>query len=319
MSRAGKRAERLIKMERLYLQRGFTDQEMADRLGVNRSTVWKDRQTLGENVALLDDGRGRYRLDRRDYISNVRLNLYEALTLYLAARRASRQTQMAQLHATAALEKLAEALQQPMTQRLVKAAHGVPSRRDPTHGAKILETLARGWVERIVVHIHYRAISADTTKAHRVRPYLIEPSQWSDSVYVIGHSDRADGLVVLKTERIVRASLTTERFEWPDDFDDEQLLRHAWGIWYTPEAPDEVRLRFASGRVTQRVKESVWHPLETVTDTADGGCEWTCPVDEWHEMLPWIRSWGADVEVLDPPELRASLEAEARRLAEVYG
>jgi CRISPR-associated endonuclease/helicase Cas3 len=318
MSRAKQRAERLRDMERFYVDRAYSDQEMADKLGVTRATVWKDRQLLSGSIAFISEGDGRYRIDRRSYISSVRLNLYEALTLYLAARRASRQTQMAEKHAVGALEKLAAALQQPMTERLVKAAHGVATGRRSVDGARILETLAEGWVERRVVRIEYRAFGAGETKIHRVRPYLIEPSQWSDSVYLIGHSDRAKRLTVLKTERIARAWSTTEQFEWPEDFDEEQLLRHAWGIWYTPEAPVEVRLRFTPGRVTQRVKESVWHPLETLTDTADGGCEWVCPVDEWHEMLPWIRSWGGDCEVLAPPDLRAELVAESARVAAMY-
>jgi hypothetical protein len=51
---------------------------------------------------------------------------------------------MAAKHAVGALEKLAAALQQPMTERLVKAAHGVPTGRRTADGARILETLAEG-------------------------------------------------------------------------------------------------------------------------------------------------------------------------------
>ncbi len=318
MNRSMSRAARLKEMERLYVQRPFSDIEMADRLGVARSTVYKDRQLLDMECPITQIGDGRYRIDRAVYMSAIRVNLHEALALYLAARRASRQTQSARMHASNALEKLATALQQPMTQRLVLAAETVPSRGTDT-GTKIMETIARGWVEGIVVNIHYRAADAETTKRHRVRPYLIEPSQWSDSVYVIGHSDRADAVLAFKTERIERASLTTEQFEPPDDFDEEHLLRHAWGIWYNDREPVTVRLRFSPGHVTRRVKESVWHPAESLDDHEDGGCIWECAVADWHEMLPWIRSWGADCQVLEPPALRADLLRESREMAALYG
>jgi CRISPR-associated endonuclease/helicase Cas3 len=36
------------------------------------------------------------------------------------------------------------------------------------------------------------------------------------------------------------------------------------------------------------------------------------------DMLPWVRGWGADCEVLEPETLRKALEREVRRLAEVY-
>jgi CRISPR-associated endonuclease/helicase Cas3 len=42
-------------------------------------------------------------------------------------------------------------------------------------------------------------------------------------------------------------------------------------------------------------------------------------VGDWLEMLPWIRGWGADVEVVGPEELREKMLAESRRMAKVYG
>ncbi len=39
---------------------------------------------------------------------------------------------------------------------------------------------------------------------------------------------------------------------------------------------------------------------------------------EWREMLPWVRGWGADVEVLEPEGLRNALKQEARELVELY-
>ncbi len=35
-------------------------------------------------------------------------------------------------------------------------------------------------------------------------------------------------------------------------------------------------------------------------------------------MAPWVRGWGADVEVLDPPEFREHMRKEVQRLRELY-
>jgi len=56
-----------------------------------------------------------------------------------------------------------------------------------------------------------------------------------------------------------------------------------------------------------------------VEEQPDGFLIWRAQVAEPQEMLPWIRGWGADVEVLEPEGLRRALEWEARRLAKVYG
>jgi CRISPR-associated endonuclease/helicase Cas3 len=46
---------------------------------------------------------------------------------------------------------------------------------------------------------------------------------------------------------------------------------------------------------------------------------WTAEIDEVKEMLPWIRGWGADCEVLEPAELREKVKGELRRQAGMYG
>ena len=50
----------------------------------------------------------------------------------------------------------------------------------------------------------------------------------------------------------------------------------------------------------------------------NGDLIWSTQVAEWREMLPWIRGWGADVEVLEPKALRREIEREVLRLAKVY-
>jgi CRISPR-associated endonuclease/helicase Cas3 len=37
------------------------------------------------------------------------------------------------------------------------------------------------------------------------------------------------------------------------------------------------------------------------------------------EMYPWIRGWGADVEILEPAELRERFRGEVERMKEIYG
>lgn len=319
MSKGLNRSERLKEMERLYVQRGYTDIEMGERLGVTRTTAYKDRILLETQIPLVKDVNGRWRIDRSRYISEIRVDLYEALFLYLSARRASRQTQFAGKHAANGVGKLATALHQPMTQRLVQTADLLAREKGKGEKTAVLETIAKAWAENTEVLLDYHALEAKTPKTHTVKPYLIEPSHWSDSIYLIGYSDLNKAIIPFKLERIERATPTQKHFDPPNDFDEQTLLRHAWGIWYADKDPITVKLHFAPGRATRRLKESVWHPTEEVTDTADGGCIWQAKVDEWQEMLPWIRGWGADCEVLGPKRLRERMIMEAKEMAEKYG
>ena len=318
MGKGMNKSERLAEMKRLYIQRALSDIEMADRLGVDRATAYRDRIELTVEYPIEPDVEGRYRIDRAKLISEIKVNLHEALTLYLAARKTSRQTRFQQPHAASALEKLAATLRQPMTERLLNAAQRLLKQEKAPERVRVLETLAQGWVEQRRVRIRYQGLKSLGVSNHTINPYLMEPSIWSDSIYVIAYSDVFEKILPFKVDRIESAALSGETFEIADDFDDQQLLKHAWGIWYADEEPVTVKLRF-NAEATRRVKESIWHPLEEVGDTEDGGCLWSAQVAEWREMLPWVRGWGADVEVLEPRALRETLMGEAKAMAEMYG
>ncbi len=311
------KAERLSEMKRLYIQRAFTDMDMAERLGVDRTTIYRDRMELTREYPIEQDDEGRYRIDRLKLISEIKVNLHEALNLYLAARKASRQTRFYQPHAASALEKLASALRQPMTERLLKTADALLRQEKGSERVKILETVTQAWVEQKKVRVRYQPLGLDEFRNHTICPYLIEPSIWSDSVYVIAYSEETEKVTPFKVDRIDTATLRGEGFNLPENFDDQEMLKHAWGIWFKERAPVKVKLHFSSV-VTRRVKESIWHPLETVTDLPDGSCLWSADVAEWREMLPWIRGWGAEVEVLEPDGLRKAIEKEAKKLARLY-
>ncbi len=92
------KAERLEEMKRLYIQRAFSDIELAERLGVDRTLVYRDRIELTGQYPIEKDDQGRYRIPRTKLISEIKVNLHEALTLYLAARKTSRQTRFHHPH-----------------------------------------------------------------------------------------------------------------------------------------------------------------------------------------------------------------------------
>ncbi len=323
MSRGMTKYERLEEMVRLYHQRAFSDIEMAKRLSmpdhrVDRTTVYRYRKELEAKHPFVQDDDGHWRIDRTRFLSNIQVNVREGLSLYLAARRASQQTQNGGRDAASALEKLAMALRQPMTERLVQAADVILQQKSDANRDKIFETVANAWVEGRRLRIRYQGLAGTRPYEDVISPYLIEPTPWSDAVYVIGPSDKLNDVVSYRLDRIEHAFMSGETFTIPNDFDEKSLLRHAWGVWRGAGDPVRVRLKFAPGPAAKRLKESVWHPLEKVSDTDGGGCTWETPIAEWREMVPWVRSWGADVIVEEPAELRAEIEKTATRYARQY-
>ncbi len=307
---------------RIYAQPGlgYTDEGLAKRLDVGRDAIFKRRKKLSLEYPFKQTGRGRWRIDIEKLISQVPVSQNEALVLYLATRRFSRNTPLAKRYVQEALEKLALALYQPMTEKLVKAASNVPDHPDAERREQILNELMRAWSEKSVIRIKYHALKGKETIWHEVSPYLIEPSPWSDSVYVVGYSNTTETIIPFSIERIEKAMLTSAPFKDCAPDEEEKLLQYAWGIWRSDKGPERVKLRFTGRRAVRRLRESIWHPDQEIDGPEDGSyATWEAPIAEWREMLPWIRGWGADVEVLHPPPLREALKREARRLAEKYG
>jgi CRISPR-associated endonuclease/helicase Cas3 len=318
MSRGFMRSERLEEMKRLYIMQAFSDIEMGKRLDVDRTTVFKDRRDLESEYPFVQDSDGRWRIDKKRYVSAIKFNLHEALAVYLAARRVSRQTRIAQPHVANAIQKLAAALRQPMTERLVAAGESLLAQSAQPERVKVLEAIAEAWASQQKVRITHQGLRARQAQTHLVSPYLIEPSLLGDGTYLIGHSDVFNDVATFKVERIERAVVTGEPFTLPQDFDEAKLLQHAWGIWYGEGEPQTVKLRFFGEQVTRRVKETIWHPSQKPIEDTSDGCIWTAEVAEWREMVPWVRGWGADVEVVEPEELRETLMAEVRKLTTLY-
>ncbi|RLD04061.1 MAG: hypothetical protein DRI32_06380, partial [Chloroflexi bacterium] len=140
------------------------------------------------------------------------------------------------------------------------------------------------------------------------------------STYLIGRSKnkKTDELRTYKLERVQSVQLTNEDYEIPEDFDGLAILRNAWSI-IAGEKTLEVILRF-SPKVKERVLETRWHPSQKTEDDSDkeGWLRWSAQVADTKDMLPWVRGWGADVEVLEPKDLQKELRKETRKLMNLY-
>ena len=301
--------------------RGYTDQELGDHFEVGREAIFKRRKRLAETMGFefIETERGRYRIDDKTFLSNLRVSRAEALVLYVAARRLSRSTRLSRKLVQAALEKLALALYQPMTEQLVKAAAKSPEHPKAKKHHEIVDELLKGWLQGRKVKIHYRGLAGDQAQTHYIEPYLVEPSPWSDSVYVIAYSNVFEKVFPFKLERIERAFVSGETYQIPGDFSEDMLFDYAWGIWQSDKPPQTVRLRFTGRIAVRRVQESIWHPHQKTELQPDGSLIWQAEIAEWREMLPWVRGWGSSVTVLAPESLRRALKREARQLAALYG
>ncbi len=326
MSRSTSKAERLNHIEQLLLSntRGIRKADIARRLGVHRSTAGRDIEELCRRLPIWESDEGRLGINRDDYLTEVRFTIHESMAVHLATRLMATRLDKHNPHAAAALRKLGRALKPcaPLVARhLMQSADALDAGglRVNRNYLRTLETITTGWSQGIPVRLEYVA-GDGRERRFTFEPRFIEPYAVGRTTYAIGWVRERDALRTLKLERIRACDLLEEeRYEVPKDFDARTFLMDAWGIWFTvDDAVTEVILRF-SPAVAKRVHETQWHPSEVVEHLPDGSLEWRARVSEWQEMLPWVRGWGGEVEVVAPEAMREDLAEEARALARMYG
>lgn len=321
MSRIENKSARLAQIEALLMDHpeGLTQSQIASRLGVHRSTILRN---LADLRAPTFEENGRIIIDREAYLVNLRLNLHEALAIHLAGRMMTTRLDRQNPHAASAFRKLGVALERlaPQISRFVRSSANSfdndTKLQDPRY-LQVLEKLTIAWAKNQKVYLWYRSSEAGVVKEYTFCPFFIEVGAVGQAIYSIGQIEPADEMRTFKIERVERIELSGEIFTMPVNFNPDKLMGQAWGIWYTDQEPVEVVLKF-SPKVATRVRETRWHPGEQVVPMEDGTLIWRAFIAEPREMMPWVRGWGADVEVIEPMELRKGIAQEMRRAAALY-
>jgi len=324
MSRAENKATRLLQIENLLLAHpeGLTQSQIAERVQVDRSTIMRYIPDFPKHIYYDEEDGRRWKVDRTADLINVCFNLHEATAVHLASRLLATRIDKQNPYAASTLRKLGFALKRiapHISHHLSQSADVMDTaaqRHDPNF-LRTLEQLTLAWAEGRKVKIWHRQTSSDKAYSYIFSPYFIEPYAVGQSVHVIGFREPPKAIRTFKIERIERIEAFNERYSIPADFDPRNLLKDAWGIWYTEAEPVRVVLKFHAS-IAQRIKETRWHASEQIIDQPDGSILWEAHIAEPKEMLPWIRGFGADVEVLEPEQLRTSLVDEIRGLMKTY-
>jgi CRISPR-associated endonuclease/helicase Cas3 len=242
------------------------------------------------------------------------------MALYLGARLLVKQLDKRNEPAETALLKLAQALRDNagVGKEIYQATQELVRRPVREGYQPIFRNMVRAYIYRKKVRICYKPLNWEKSFQTTFSTYLIEPSLIGSAIYLIGHSSIVDALRAYKLERIQAAEITRQDYTIPEDFPGLAILRNAWNIM-TGEELTRVVLRF-SPRVRERVEETIWHPSQNLSEDPEkeGHLRWTAEIANTQDILPWIRSWGADCEVVKPPKLRRRLKREARLMGKTY-
>jgi len=316
MKRLATRTARLRQIEEQLLLNpdGLSAVDLAAEYGVDRRTIYRDVDFLCADGIPIWQQDGRFGINRTRYISTVKLSFQEAIAVMLAGLLLSRTVDERNPHMMNALQKVAVTLPRPFTPHLKRAAERIRTNQEGERQVQVLEALAEGWGMGKKVKIGYRSPRSGALRERILSPYALEPTP--SGIYVIGFDDWADDIRTFKLDRLESALVLRKKFTVPDSFDLEQHLASGWRIMAGDEI-QQVVLRFRP-EASAHIHERQWHPTQKLVTAPDGSCRLTVFVAEPAEMQPFIRSWGAMVEVEAPGWLREQIAADLRAAAAQY-
>ena len=318
------RAARFYRILRFLEERGeegARPEEIAEAVGMSRRTVYRDLHQIDAEIGVpLWAEDGRWGVDEKGFLPPLKLTLAEGMAVFLSARLMARYATSHDPDLMGAFQKLGAGMPEALAEHVASTLE-VMARRPPDEALRQrVRVLTQAWAERRVVRLTYHTgtYAPDRLpREARVHPYLIEPSSTTHALYLIGHDEARGAIRTFKIERILDLSLTADRFERPARGTLEAEMALAWDI--IADLPrTEVVLRF-SPSVAARVLETRWHPSERREPQPDGSLTLRADVAGPIEIRLWILSWGADVEVLEPADLRADVASTLRNATKLYG
>jgi predicted DNA-binding transcriptional regulator YafY len=293
----------------LQSQRFPNARRLAEMCGVSRRTIYRDLTTLetaGLSIVYIPERQG-YELGRECLLQPPQLDEHEALALLVASQFGSIPDPFGSLlPVRAALTKVFQSLPSGLRNQLADggeliaqtpAVSEAPKERRAIHQA-ILNALLR----RQRLRLSYRddGQGAESTTNFGLYRLVRLEGQWA----LVGHSS-ADGCIRLYWLPWVEgAEPTGEAYSIPPRFQLRRFLAKQ-----QPTRGDrmtEVHLRF-SARLAAVVRDMPESIGQEKRPGPAGSLELILKVERFDEVVHWVLSFGDQVEVLAPEELRKAV------------
>lgn len=213
-----------------------------------------------------------------------------------------------------ALRKMEQSLPDTISINLGELGEAISfrTRAEPILNLDIFDALAKATAQRQQLELDYRKAGSTVPEKRIVDPYHLANINGEWFLFAFDHLRR--DIRTFVPVRIKSVKQTGQRFQRPQGFSLERRLRDSFGV-HSGEGRHEIVLRFAAP-VADYIREKRWHDSQQLRELKEGGVELRLKLSSLAEVERWVLSWGGNVRVVQPPELRASVQRAARQILE---
>lgn len=311
---------------------GLTVLELTSRVNdlghdSTKRTIYRDIEALeaagfplyNETDSTEDKAAGRWKLERTARVSNyLTISPRELIGLYLAKQVLTplKETpfykDLDQL-----FSKIEEKLGKKNQDHLKELSQSMHFEPGPIWGLGIdptlLDTVHAACAENQVLSCTYASVNSKSKKVRRLGPHYLYFAK--GSLYLVAEEMDTHIVKTFSLPRMSDAEMLDEPYNGTKT-DPEEHFKDSFGV-YRGEAAVDVELHFKR-ELSSFVKERSWHASQRVIAKGDGTATVQLHVALTPELTQWILGFGSMVTVTNPPQLKASLQLEAKKLLDLY-
>jgi len=155
----------------------------------------------------------------------------------------------------------------------------------------------------------------ETEKKYRIAP--LHFFNYRDAIYILTENltNNENKIITMALHRVKNVSPLDEYFEYPGDFDVHKFFKSS--LFNFEGDKHRIKLIFSS-EIKDYILEREWYPNQNEELLRDGSVVISFESEINMILTGWIRGFGANVKVLDPPELREELISDLKRNLHQY-
>lgn len=184
-------------------------------------------------------------------------------------------------------------------------------------GQKYLSTLIEAMRENKKVCIVYHSFRKSTGEKVMLEPYFVKVAdqRW----YVIGPSDvHPDDPHIYALDRIESLEVSAESFRYPKKFNPTEFMMYQYGIYHSNEKPQLIKLKVSKYQCNY-MDSLPLHPTQECIEVTPEYNIYSLLLCPNIQFKSHIMSNGADIEVLEPAQLRNEIKQMHKAALEQYG
>jgi len=311
---------RIIHMIYNHRNAGISKQQLADEFRVSKRTIARDIENLSvsgfpiyDEIDVNRRGQVFYYMSKQYMIPEISFSFPEFLSVYVLYKVYTPLNPFLFKFFKNVIDKISATLPQETKKFLEKLQktflpdlYPLIQEDDPDKMFLISETIIRNKK----IRFQYQSMKKEKT-------FCITPlgmKFYHNNFYLAAYYKKRDIVLTFALNRMTNLTITSMKAD-EVDFDIDAYFHKGFGFYQGDIFT--VKLQF-SADVKRIIQERTWHPEQKLSENKDGSIILEMPASSLDEMMWFVLSYGRNVKVIEPEDLKNKINEELKKIQEMY-